>query len=308
MYHLVMKYLALSVITISFSVSFAFSQSCTESAKEVAPVLSKETEMKYSRELEIAAMNLAAAMTADNVIWYARRKGYTGKYKDAVDALTIALPKFSGDARIYRHRGHRSITLRCFDDAIKDLTKAVKLIKGKPDEIEPDGLPNARNIPTGTLQSNIWYHLGLVYYLKGDLKNAERAYKECVKVSKNNDMLAATTHWYYMTLRRMGKTRDAERLLAPFGGGFEVIENDDYLRLLRLYRGELKPEVLAASLGEKAATLGNASLGYGLGNWYLYNGEKDKAETIFRKLTAGNQWASFGYIAAEAELARQPRK
>jgi len=26
---------------------------------------------------------------------------------------------------------------------------------------------------------------------------------------------------------------------------------------------------------------------------------------VFRKITAGNQWASFGYIAAEAELLRQ---
>ena len=60
--------------------------------------------------------------------------------------------------------------------------------------------------------------------------------------------------------------------------------------------------------GEKAETLGNASLGYGLGNWYFYIGENEKGMDIFRKIIAGNQWASFGYIAAEAELARQPRK
>jgi hypothetical protein len=31
---------------------------------------------------------------------------------------------------------------------------------------------------------------------------------------------------------------------------------------------------------------------------------KKEAIDIFRKITAGSQWASFGYIAAEAELGR----
>ncbi len=63
-----------------------------------------------------------------------------------------------------------------------------------------------------------------------------------------------------------------------------------------------KPRYLLAETGANADTLGNASLGYGLGNWFLYNGEKEKAMKVFRRITAGNQWASFGYIAAEMEL------
>ncbi|MEO7659265.1 MAG: tetratricopeptide repeat protein, partial [Pyrinomonadaceae bacterium] len=234
----------------------------------------------------------------------ARRKGYLGLYKDAVKDLTTAIEKFPSDARLYRHRGHRFITLRCFDDATKDLEYATKLTKGKPDEIEPDGMPNEKNIPTSTLQSNIWYHLGLAYYLKGDLKRAIDAYKQAMLVSKNNDMLAATSHWYYMALKRSGKNKDAERLLEPFDGDFEVIENDDYLKLLRLYRGEVRPDRIDDELGDKAETLGNASLGYGYGNWHLYNQNPEKAMDVFRKVVAGNQWASFGYIAAEAELKR----
>ena len=70
---------------------------------------------------------------------------------------------------------------------------------------------------------------------------------------------------------------------------------DTHVQILKLLLNEL---------GDKAETLGNASAGYGLGNWYLYNGDKEKAIEIFRRIVAGNQWASFGYIAAEAELAR----
>jgi len=300
-----MKFLFLFVMVTSGLVSFAAAQPCYEAAKEVPPTLSGEAKLAHSQKLEIAARNAAAEPTADNLIWYARRKGYLGRYKDAVDALTIALKKFPNDARMYRHRGHRYITLRCFDDAIRDLETAAKLVKGKPDEVEPDGMPNEKNIPTSTLQSNIWYHLGLAYYLKGDLKKAAGAYKEAMLVSKNNDMLAATSHWYYMTLRRLEKNPDAQKLLEPFDGDFEVIENEDYLKLMRLYRGEVKTEMLREELGDKAETLGNASLGYGLGTWYLYNRDSVRAMSIYKKIVAGNQWASFGYIAAEAELQRQ---
>ena len=55
-------------------------------------------------------------------------------------------------------------------------------------------------------------------------------------------------------------------------------------------------------------TLGSASLGYGIGNYFLYNGDNAKARSIFQKIVDGNQWSSFGYIAAEAELARMGMK
>lgn len=294
--------IAIMLIVVTGSVA---GQPCAENAKEIRPQLSKEAALKYSENLAFAAQNAATNPTVDNIIWHARRKGYLGRYKEAVEALTAGIKKFPDDARMYRHRGHRYITLRCFDDAVRDLERASKLIKGKPDEVEPDGAPNAKNIPTGTLQSNIWYHLGLAYYLKGDFKRAVSVYKAGAKVSKNNDMLAANSHWHYMALRRSGKDKEARRLLAPFSGEFELIENDDYLKLLRLYRGEITADALSTQLNDTAGTLGNASLGYGLGSWYLYNGDNVRAMNVFRKITLGNQWASFGFIAAEAELSRQ---
>jgi tetratricopeptide (TPR) repeat protein len=282
----------------------SFAQNCIDSSAEVRPTLSTESAQKLTADLDAAAAKAVSDPTADNIIWHARRQGYLGRYKDAVRTLTAGLVKYPKDARLYRHRGHRYISLRCFDNAINDLSIAAKLTKGKSDEVEPDGMPNALNIPTSTLQSNIWYHLGLAHYLKGDMKKALDAYREAMKVSKNNDMLAATSHWYYMTLRRMDRKRDAQKLLEPFDGDFEVIENSDYLKLLRLYRDEVRPDALLSEIGSSAATLGSASLGYGLGNWYLYNGDKEKALDIFRRITAGNQWASFGYIASETELKR----
>ncbi|MGB7202421.1 MAG: tetratricopeptide repeat protein [Pyrinomonadaceae bacterium] len=302
-----MKSVFVSTFVFLISLHITNAQTCADAAKEVAPTMSAETKLDYEKKLDEVrkiALTAPSGGDVDSLVWYGRRTAYTGRYKEAIAIFTKAINRWPQDARAYRHRGHRYITLRCFDDAIRDFETAAKLVKGKPDEIEPDGLPNAQNIPTSTLQSNIWYHLGLAFYLKGDFKKAEKAYAECMKVSKNGDMLAATTHWYYMTLRRLEKNPQAARLLEAIDGDFEVIENDDYLRLLRLYRGEVRAEMLLESIGDKADSLGNASLGYGIGNWYLYNRDRLRAEQILRKIVAGNQWASFGYIAAEAELKR----
>ena len=122
--------------------------------------------------IEAEAVHLEKPNAADSIIWLGRRMAYLGRYKDAVRVFSSGSVLFRNDARFFRHRGHRYLTLRCFDDAIRDFERAAELIKGKPDEVEPDGLPNAKNIPTSTLQSNIWYHLGLAYYLKGDFVKA----------------------------------------------------------------------------------------------------------------------------------------
>lgn len=293
-------------IAFAFAVAtVAYSQPCLIAAREVPPVLSPETQALYEKNLvDAEAVHLEKPNAADSIIWLGRRMAYLGRYKDTVRVFSSGLVLHKSDARFYRHRGHRYITLRCFDDAIRDLEAAAKLVAGKPDEIEPDGLPNAKNIPTSTLQSNIWYHLGLAYYLKGDFKSALRAYQEAAGVSTNNDMRVATSYWQYMTLRRMGKKKGAKKLLEPFAGNIDLIENDEYLKLIRLNRGDAKAEQLLTEIQGDANNLGSASLGYGIGNYFLYNGDREKATVIFRKIISGNQWASFGYIAAEAELIR----
>jgi len=303
-----MKLLPAIAIVMTLAVG-AFSQPCVDSAKQVKPAMPEATAKTYEANLAVAReAHTRNPNVPDELIWYGRRTAYPGEYKEAIRIFTEGIKKFPNDARLYRHRGHRYITLRCFDDAVRDLEKAASLIKGQPDVTEPDGIPNARNTPTSTLQSNIWYHLGLAYYLKGDFKKAERAYLEAWNVSKNNDMRVATAYWHYMALRRMGNTKEAAKVLEPFAGEIEVIENDDYLKLIKLNRGERKAEELLSSISGDANSLGSASLAYGLGNYHLYNGDRKKAIEIFQKIAAGNQWASFGFIAAEAELLRAAQR
>ncbi len=237
-------------------------------------------------------------------IWVGRRLAYLGRFREAIAFYTDAIKKFPREARLYRHRGHRYLTTRQFALAIKDLTTAARLTKDKPDELEPDGQPNARNVPTSTLQFNIWYHLGLAYYLTGSNAKALAAYRECLKVSNSPDRLVATSHWLYMTLRRMNRTQEAATVLAPIGPQMEIIENTGYYRLLLMYKGAISAESLQAEDLKEASSPGSYSILYGLGNWYLYNGNRTEAIRVFRQMLSGNQWTSFGYIAAEADMKR----
>lgn len=240
--------------------------------------------------------------SADAVIWLGRRTAYLSRFRDAIAIFAKGIDRHPGDARLLRHRGHRYITVRELDRAVADLSKAATLIKGRPDEVEPDGQPNARNIPTSTLNANIYYHLGLAHYLRGEFDRALDAYRECLSFSKNPDMLVATTHWLYMTLRRLDRVDEASKVLAPISPDMDVIENASYHRLLMLYKGIESEDGLMSS----ASGLDAVTIGYGVGNWHQYNGRRDRARHLFATIvdTHASQWPAFGYLAAEAEVAR----
>lgn len=239
---------------------------------------------------------------ADALVWKGRRMAYLGDYKAAIEIFTEGIKKFPEDARFYRHRGHRYISLRQFDAAISDLEKAAGLIAGTEDRIEPDGIPNARGIPVSTTHRNIWYHLGLVYYLVDDLENALRGFNNCREISDNPDMFVASSHWVYMILRRMGQEEEANKILQTIDANMDVFENMSYHNLLLFYKGIITEQELIGEDGEMS-TAGNAVL-YGLGNWYYYNGDIEKAKEIFTSLVDKGIWAAFGTIAAEADLFR----
>ena len=261
---------------------------------------------KMESQLETAKRAYEHTPTnADSIIWFGRRTAYLGRFNDAIDIYTKGIAAHPDDARLYRHRGHRYLSTRQLPKAIADFERAYALTKGKPDQVEPDGQPNARNIPTSTLHGNIRYHLGLAYYLSGQFGKALPIYREDVAASKGNpDMLVATSHWLYMTLRRLGRTDDAAAVLAPITANMDVIENGAYHRLLLLYKGELSEADLLKNFGADG-NLEDVTTAYGVGNWHLYNGRRDRADEIFARILAvKSQWASFGYLTAESERAR----
>lgn len=266
-----------------------------------------DSAVRADREAQLDAARAAyesAPGDADALIWFGRRLAYTGRYREAIAVFSRGVEQFPDDARMFRHRGHRFITVRLLDSALTDLLRATQLTVNRPDEPEPDGLPNARGVPTSTLNSNIWYHLGLVHYLRGDFQRAASAYQECLDYSGNPDMQVAASHWLYMSLRRLGADAEAAHVLGDITPEMDIIENQAYHRLLLMYQGALEPtELLEAA--RRGDAVGNATLGYGVANWYRYTGEERLADSLLAEILAGPEWAAFGYLAAEADVARR---
>lgn len=261
-------------------------------------------EQRSNLEANLAAAQAAYERTpenADSIIWLGRRQAYLEQYRDAIKTFSDGIALHPNDARLYRHRGHRYITVRDFDNAIVDLEKAAELVKGTPDEIEPDGAPNARNIPTSTTQGNIYYHLALAHYLKADYEKSLAAWQEAMRLATNDDTRVAVSDWLYMTLRRLGRNDEANAVLRPITASLDVIENGAYHRRLLMYKGEIAPDSL---LDPSAEALQYVTQGYGVANWYLANGDSTRAREIMDRLLQSGYWAAFGYIAAEADVAR----
>lgn len=207
------------------------------------------------------------------------------RYRDAIETYTRAIAIAPTDARLYRHRGHRFISTRQFSKAVADLNRAVTL--------------NDRDY-------DIWYHLGLAHYLRFDFGQAEEAYRRCLMAAEkaaNDDSIVAVSDWLYMTYRRSGREEDAKRVLARITPEMKVKENKSYFDRLLFYKG-LKKESELVDV-EKATDLEIATIGYGVGNWHFYNGNRARAEEYFQRIVSGKYWPAFGFIAAEAQLARR---
>jgi tetratricopeptide (TPR) repeat protein len=288
-------------LAISFSQISIRAQTTQPGKSEIKPEVVSPLGVKHYAQPddkgEIAKAQEKVASAPNNVeliIALGRAQANAWNYNNAIETYTRGIKIAPENAMLYRHRGHRYISTRQFDRAVADLMRASKI---KGDDFD------------------IWYHLGLAHYLKGEFTKAAVSYERCYAVAEKNrteteankegrdDSLVAISDWLYMTYRRMKKDPEAARVLEKITPAMLIKENKSYYERLLFYKGFKKEEELVNV--EKATDLEIATVGYGIGNWYLYNGDPKKAEEYFRKIVSGKYWPAFGFIAAEAELARK---
>ncbi|MFT7669976.1 MAG: tetratricopeptide (TPR) repeat protein [Planctomycetota bacterium] len=269
-----------------------------------APAIPQERRTKLEADLRSAEARHRANPKDENAaVWHGRRLAYLGRYHDAIEVYSLALRDNPQSYRLLRHRGHRYLTTRDLRAAISDLSQATFLARDVPDVYEQDGAPNKFDIPRSTLRSNIDYHLGLARYLEEDYDAAMEAWTRCLYFSRvNDDMFVATTYWTVLTLWRLDREEEADALLNEIHTEMDILENSGYQRLLLLFKGELSEDEI---LGELVpAKLNAATVGFGLGAWHQAHGRDEEAHELFTRVTAETFWPAFGFIAAEAELAR----
>ena len=295
--------IAACAVAVAVTVHAQKPEATTLSGKPLMVPASLPNQQKLEADLAVAEKTLAAnPKDPEALIWVGRRLGYLWRFNDAITAFSKGVALYPDNPKFYRHRGHRYLTIRQFAKAQADFEKAAALIKGKPDEIEPDGAPNPAGKPRSTLQFNIWYHLALAHYLQGDYAKAHAAQIECMKVSTNDDSVVATSDWMWMTLMRLNRKADAAKVLDRIAPQMDILENQAYHRRLLMYKAVETPASLLDTRTADPTQI--ATQGYGVANYYLVTGDRTKATEVLEKIVGGSGWNAFGFIAAEADLQR----
>jgi tetratricopeptide (TPR) repeat protein len=146
----------------------------------------------------------------------------------------------------------------------------------------------------------IWYHLGIVQYLRGDFAEAAASFARAQPIAPDAGELAGSTDWLWMSLSRAGRGAEAKAMLDRRPDSKPV--TNAYTRRLQLYRGEIGPDAVVTPADTDDVQV--ATLAYGLGNWYLVRGDKAQARRWFERSVQSGGWPGFGFIVSEVELRR----
>ncbi|MEQ8303728.1 MAG: tetratricopeptide repeat protein [Cyclobacteriaceae bacterium] len=249
----------------------------------------------------IASLKATSDLTEEDYIQIGLQLIGSSRYNAAIENYTEGLQKFPSSFKLLRHRGHRYISIRQLEKAISDLNQAEELIRDQPDVLEYD----AAGKTTGTYQHWIWYHIGLYYFLNQAYLQAAPAYEKCLEASRSDKNIVGASDWLYNTYMRLGKVSEAQKLLEPITPDFDTDREHPYFRRVMLYKGVITPEELVDVNQDPASTsVGDVTKMYGLANWYAYQGDQEKAMTLYKKIVQSESgWPGFAFAAAEKELA-----
>src|SRR6186713_2897395 len=201
------------------------------------------------------------------------------QFREAIATFTRGLEIEPANALLLRWRGHRYLSVREFDRAFADLTRGAAI--------------------DGTIYG-IWYHLGVVQFVRGDFADAAGSFAKAQPIAPDAGELAGSTDWLWMSLGRAGRGAEAKAMLDRRPDSKPV--TNAYTRRLQLYRGEIGPDAVVTPADTDEVQV--ATLAYGLGNWYLVRGDKTEARRWFERSVQSGGWPGFGFIVSEVELTR----
>jgi len=201
------------------------------------------------------------------------------QFREAIQTLTRGLAVSPDNALLLRWRGHRYLSVREFDRALADLTRGASI--------------------DSTIYG-IWYHLGIVRFVRGEFGIAVDAFRRAQPRAPEAGELAGSTDWLWMSLSRAGRSAEAKAMLARRPDSLPVA--NAYARRLKLYRGEIGPDEVFTPAD--TADVQVATLAFGVGNWYLVAGDTARARSWFERSVKSGGWPGFGFIVSEVELKR----
>jgi len=261
------------------------------SAAAAAPVASQTVQYRSQAGVEYRSQpdtggvaRAEAALAADprNVARFIElglAQSAVRQFREAIETFTRGLAIAPDDARLYRWRGHRYLSVRELDRALADLTRGFRI---------------------DSTNYGILYHLGVTRYALGDFAGAAEAFAHAQRRAPNAGELAGATDWLWMALSRAGRGAEAQAMLDRRPDSLPV--NNAYAQRLRLYRGLIPPDSVFTAAD--TADVQVATLSYGIGDWFLIRGDTTQARAWFERAIRSGGWPAFGFIVAERELLR----
>ena len=247
-----------------------------------------------------------------NTLSWGKALAERSQFQEAIRVFTKGLSQFPDDPALYRYRGQQYITVRQFDQAVQDLEKSIQLLKIHPISAELKDIPRTPHTHRlSSLEFEIYYYLGLAYYLQGQYGAAAQAYEQSLPYAESDDDRVAAADWLYMTYRRLGEDEVAEKTLTAIDEEMQVQYSEGYFERLMMYKGLVDPDSLLGMDASTSATdheMMIATHGYGVSNFYQTEGDSVLSQQIKEKIVNGKYWAALGYIAAEADLARERKQ
>jgi tetratricopeptide (TPR) repeat protein len=276
---------------IAFTAALAYAQTGT-----LLEVTTKEGRQFYSLPddkgvVAEAQKNLDSdPKNVDLLLKLAAAQSSVWQNREAVATCTRVLKIAPDNAAALLERGHRELGLREFVHARDDLKRAMTLDPTKID---------------------VYYHLGLSHYFLGEFAQSAVAFRHAVDLAPSTDSRINSSNWLYASLRRAKKPREAEEALAAITPEMKNTADHTlfYLNLVRFFQGRLPqpdavPQEPPAGNTDTEMELRFDTVGYGVGNWYLYNGKPEKAREYFQRIAKGHVWVTWGFIGAETDLRR----
>jgi hypothetical protein len=99
---------------------------------------------------------------------------------------------------------------------------------------------------------------------------------------------------------RAERESDARAMLARHPDSLPVV--NAYAQRLKLYRGQIGPDQVF--IPADTADVQEATLSFGIGNWYLVRGDTTHARAWYSRSVKSGGWPGFGFIMSEIELRR----
>ncbi len=265
------------------------------------PQFSAATQKRLEQDLEGArAMLRIAPDRPESHFWVARRLSYLGRFCESVDVLTAAIAQFPESYELRRYRGRKLARSRQFEAALADYREGLRLMAGKPDHFEPDGIANRVGITLGTYRGNMIYYHAQTSFAVGDYRTMLAGLRTAFDMTwpfAKNDLVPPIAYWTYLAHRKLGEHDAARAAIAQVPAELDLIENAAYHQAVKVMQGRIP-------LAEAAASK-DPNVKFAAAMEHRFAGREAEATRLLREIVVEN---AQGHWPAEVELVAPDRR